>query len=461
MLEPHPNLTLDVIHGLGWLWLILAAMNFSWAIFVFRKGSHFRTGLFGLLNSPQDVPSAAPWALYATLLFLIGIGHMVANSDPQHFMILLPVWFKAIVDRVIASPVAYFIVSLGIFVLAVVLRKQLVKSTVAWTILNVVLLFMTLSLTDYNFRQIVGKPDNVPIVSMLFIVGFFTWLYFKRAVENDERIAQGRPVMESENNEKVLVWPDLVYTELICMVVLTAILVAWGIALQAPLEEPASSVRTPNPSKAPWYFLGLQEMLVYYDPWLAGVVFPSLIVVGLMAIPYIDFNNRGNGYYSFKERSFAVLVFMFGFLPLWIAMIVLGTFLRGPNWNIFGIYEFWDVHKVEALNNVNLSEFFWLNFLHTSLPVAPAGADTIKKIGYIVYREWLGFAVVLGYFFLLPPVMARMPYFSKFFSRMGFIRYMVFANLMLWMAALPIKMVLRWAINLKYIVAIPEWFFNI
>jgi hypothetical protein len=461
MLEPHPNLTLDVIHGLGWIYLILAAMNFSWAVFVFRKGSHFRTSLFGLLNSPQDVPSAAPWALYATLLFLVGIGHMVANSDPQHFLVLLPVWFKAIVDRVIASPVAYFVMSLGIFVLAVVLRKQLVKSTVAWTILNAVLLFMTLSLTDYNFRQIVGKPDNVPIVSMLFIVGFFTWLYFKRAVENDERIAQGRPVVESENNEKVLVWPDLVYTELICMVVLTAILVAWGIALQAPLEEPASSVRTPNPSKAPWYFLGLQEMLVYYDPWLAGVVFPSLIVVGLMAIPYIDFNKRGNGYYSFKERSFAVLVFMFGFLPLWIAMIVLGTFLRGPNWNIFGIYEFWDVHKLAVLNNVNLSEMFYLSFLGKSLPIAPAGASELMKVGYIFWREWLGFVLVLGYFFLLPPVMARMPFFSKFFNRMGFIRYMVFANLMLWMAALPIKMVLRWAFNLKYLIAIPEWFFNI
>jgi hypothetical protein len=461
MLEPHPDLTLDVIHGLGWIYLILAAMNFAWAVHVFRKGSHFRTGLGGLLNAPQDVPGAAPWALFATILFLVGIVHVVANSDPSAFWIRLPVFFKAGVDRLIASPVVYFIISIGIFGAAVALRKWLVRPTVAWTLLNVVLLFMTLSLTDYNFRQIVGKPDNVPIVSMLFIVGFFTWLYFKRAVENDERIAQGRPVLESEKNEKVLVWPDLVYTELICMVVLTAVLVAWGIALQAPLEEPASSVRTPNPSKAPWYFLGLQEMLVYYDPWLAGVVFPSLIVVGLMAIPYIDFNKRGNGYYSFKERSFAILVFMFGFLPLWIAMIVLGTFLRGPNWNIFGIYEFWDVHKLEVLNNVNLSEMFWLNLMHSSLPIAPAAADGLTKVGYIFYREWLGFAVVLAYFFLLPPVMARMPYFSKFFSRMGFIRYMVFANLMLWMAALPIKMVLRWAFNLKYIVAIPEWFFNI
>jgi hypothetical protein len=268
-------------------------------------------------------------------------------------------------------------------------------------------------------------------------------------------------VLEAEKNEKVLVWPDLVYTELICMVVLTAVLVAWGIALQAPLEEPASSVRTPNPSKAPWYFLGLQEMLVYYDPWLAGVVFPSLIIVGLMAIPYIDFNKKGNGYYSYQERSFAILTFMFGFLPLWIATIILGTFLRGPNWNIFGIYEFWDVHKLEVLNNVNLSEYFWLNWMHSSLPVAPADAGTGLKLWYIFKREWLGFVVIFAYFFLMPPLLARTRFFAKFYARMGFIRYMVFANLLLWMAALPIKMVLRWTVNLKYLVGIPEWFFNI
>ncbi|HXY36539.1 MAG TPA: hypothetical protein VEI07_20045 [Planctomycetaceae bacterium] len=461
MLDPHPDLTLDVIHGLGWLYLILAAMNFTWGVYVFRRGRHFRTALGGLLNHPQEIPSAAPWFLYTTFLTLIAVVHLVKNSDPDAFVIRLPLLFKNFVNTIVASPSVYFALSIIGFALVVSLRKWLVKSTVAWTLLNIGLLFMALSMTDYNFRQIVGKPDNVPIVSMLFIVGFFTWLYFKRAVENDERIAAGRPVLEAEKNEKVLVWPDLVYTELICMVVLTAILVAWGIVLQAPLEEPASSVRTPNPSKAPWYFLGLQEMLVYYDPWLAGVVFPSLIIVGLMAIPYIDFNKKGNGYYSYQERSFAILTFMFGFLPLWIATIILGTFLRGPNWNIFGIYEFWDVHKLEVLNNVNLSEYFWLNWMGSSLPVAPADAGTWTKVGYIFLREWLGFAAIFAYFFLMPPLLARTRFFAKFYARMGFIRYMVFANLLLWMAALPIKMVLRWTVNLKYIVGIPEWFFNI
>ena len=75
--------------------------------------------------------------------------------------------------------------------------------------------------------------------------------------------------------------------------------------LQAPLEQPASSTTAPNPSKAPWYFLGLQEMLVYFDPWMAGVVLPSMIIVGLMAIPYIDTNKSGNGYFSYADRKFA------------------------------------------------------------------------------------------------------------------------------------------------------------
>jgi hypothetical protein len=190
-------------------------------------------------------------------------------------------------------------------------------------------------------------------------------------------------------------------------------------------------------------------MLVYYDPWLAGVVFPSVILGGLMAIPYIDFNKKGNGYYCFEDRWFAVSTFLFGFLPLWVAMIVLGTFLRGPNWNIFGFYEQWDVHKLEVLNNVNLSEYFWL--------YSPWGGSMPQNL---FLRELPGFVLVILYLVALPPLMAA-TVFKTMFRRMGFLRFMVFANLMLLMLALPIKMVLRWAFNLKYLVAIPEWFFNI
>src|SRR5262249_14002340 len=146
-------------------------------------------------------------------------------------------------------------------------------------------------------------------------------------------------------------------------------------------------------------------------------------------------------------------------LPLWIGLIILGTFLRGPNWNFFGIYEFWDVHKLVVLNNVNLSEYFW-SYFQQPLPVAESGASKAVQTLMILKREWLGLVLVVAYLGVLPMVMA-MTIFRSFFMRMGFIRYMVFSNLVLFMACLPIKMVLRWAFNLKYIVAIPEWFFNI
>jgi hypothetical protein len=189
-------------------------------------------------------------------------------------------------------------------------------------------------------------------------------------------------------------------------------------------------------------------MLVYYDPWLAGVVFPTLIIVGLMAIPYIDINKAGNGYFTFNQRAFSIVTFMFGFIILWVLMVMLGTFLRGPGWNFFGPYQYWDPHLVQPLNNVDLSEFFWINWLGMGKP----------SKWYI--REIPGFVVVILYFAILPPVLAR-TVFRDFFAKMGFARYMVFASLVLLMAALPIKMVLRWSFNLKYIIHIDEFFLNV
>ncbi len=444
MVDPHPEFTPGVIYGLGWIYLLLFAANSWWTARSYKRGTHFRMpeALGG-----QEIPGAGPWALYSVLLGTVALAHFIGANRPESFPIRLPDQIRDAVN-LLGNPISYFAMSVGLFVLVIWLRKCLVRPAVAWVLLNITLVSMALAMTNWSFRQIVGKPDNVPIVSMIFIVAFFTWLYFKRAVDNDTRVEQGRPLFEQEDNEKILVWPDLVYTELICMVLVTVVLVVWGIVLQAPLEEAANAAKTPNPSKAPWYFLGLQEMLVYFDPWLAGVVFPSVMLVGLMAIPYIDFNKKGSGYYTFNDRKFAVITFMFGFIPLWVAMIILGTFMRGPNWNFFGIFEFWDVHKLQVLNNVNLSEIVWIGLLKQGLP------------SNILLREGPGFVLVIFYFAVLPGVLAA-SVFKTFFHRMGFIRYMVFSNLVLMMAALPIKMVLRWTLNLKYIVAIPEYFFNI
>ena len=194
-------------------------------------------------------------------------------------------------------------------------------------------------------------------------------------------------------------------------------------------------------------------MLVYYDPWMAGVVLPTFIIIGLMALPYIDFNQKGNGYFTFDQRKFAVITFLFGFVVLWVTLIVLGTVLRGPNWNFFGPFQFWDPHIVQPLNNVNLSQLFWEQWL-------PGGMKRDVTTLNPVLRELPGIVLVLAYLFLLPPLLAK-TVMRGFFIRMGFLRFFLLVNLLQFMAALPIKMVLRWTINLKYIVAFPEIFFNI
>ena len=335
--------------------------------------------------------------------------------------------------------------------------------TSARILFSVLAVFYVASMWDPNFFLIVAKPDNVPITGVLFLVLFFTWFAMYQGIRNDERGAAGQEPLEKQESGKVWVWPDLVYTEMLAMVLLSVVLLVWSILALAPLEQPANPADSPNPSKAPWYFLGLQEMLVYFDPWLAGVVFPTLIIVGLIAIPYIDTNPKGNGYYTFRERKAEIVVFLFGFLILWCLLVISGTFLRGPNWNFFGPYEYWDVHRVEPLLNVNVSDFFWVKMLGRPLPSGGFVAALL--------REWLGVILVGVYVFVLPVVMSwkkdRFPTglkwlsLRKYYEKMGPTRYYVGVSLFLMMMSLPIKMYLRWAFNLKYIVAFPEIFFNI
>src|SRR5678815_2889187 len=87
--------------------------------------------------------------------------------------------------------------------------------------------------------------------------------------------------------DKVHTWPYLVRLEMLVGTIVMALITIWSIVVDAPLEEPANPTKTPNPSKAPWYFLGLQEILVYFDPWFAGVVLPSLIIVGSVSYTHL------------------------------------------------------------------------------------------------------------------------------------------------------------------------------
>ena len=222
----------------------------------------------------------------AWLLVAFGFGLLSRQAfvgDPA----ALPAWLKQGIDAAL-SPISVFLGALAALTALFLGRRFFAIPAVAWAGLNVSLLFLGLSLADANFASNVLQPDNVPIVGMVYLLGFFPWWAAAQAVENDRRQAAGLPPVEKDFAEKSFVWPDLVYIELICAILVTALLIVWSLGVRAPLEQPANPAITPNPSKAPWYFLGLQEMLVYSDAWLAGVVVPLLIIVGLAAIPYLD-----------------------------------------------------------------------------------------------------------------------------------------------------------------------------
>jgi hypothetical protein len=425
----------QIQNGLAIYYAIVALFNLGFAAYLYRT---------------KQVLSSLVWGA-VTLLFLIHAGAYFARAGW-----ILPLPFRTAIDFLM-GPVVYTSLSIVVFVIMLLARKIVVQPQVAWGLFILSLLSAGWALTDPSFRAVVTKPDNVPIPLLIYSVGFFTWLGMYRAVQNDERLKKGEPVLEKLDDEKVLVWPDLVYTELIAMIIATFLLTVWAVALKAPLEPPATTAKAPNPSKAPWYFLGLQEMLVYFDPWMAGVVLPTMIIIGLVALPYIDFNREGNGYYSFERRWFAMSIFMFGFIVLWVTLIVLGTFLRGPNWNFFGPFEYWDPHKVLPLNNVNISQLFWLDLCGVSPDYFKARYGAFLGV---LLRELPGILLVFAYLFLLPPLLAR-TVMRHFFIRMGFVRFIVLVVLIQFMASLPIKMVLRWTRNIKYIVYIPEIFFNI
>jgi hypothetical protein len=239
-------------------------------------------------------------------------------------------------------------------------------------------------------------------------------------------------------DDKIHTWPHLTRNEFLCALFVLVVLTLWALLIDAPLESPANPTRTPNPSKAPWYFLGLQEMLVYFDPWNAGVVMPSLIIVGLMVIPFIDINPKGNGYYCFKDRKYEILTFFLGFHVLWVTMIIIGTVFRGPGWNLFWPWERWDPHKVVALTNVDLPyllgfrDYFWSSVF---------GAAVI--LGYFV-------AGITAFYFWILRVKGK-----EFLERWGMVRFNITAFLFVTMLGLPCKMFLRLAFNVKYILVTP------
>jgi len=358
---------------------------------------------------------------------------------------------------------------------------------IGWAVVIVLLGLFIFSVEDWHqLWKIASAPDNVPIVAMLFLVPFFTWLGIRQAKANDRLIVdlEGDKDLAKSHHRKaepwrpgwakeLHVWPYLVRIEFLAAVIVTVVLYIWSITLNAPLEEPANPNLTMNPSKAPWYFLGLQEMLVYFDPWIAGVVMPSIIMIGLMVFPYVDSNPLGNGYYTLRQRRFAVNMFGWGFL-MWILLIFIGTFIRGPGWIWFWPGQTWDHNTVVFDRNRDVHEIVGLtvaNFPnHPDLMkylIIPAFGFILVGGFFIVgalFFHWLMLRGPLRPGYLLHPkkliAWAREndSFEEKLLANTSLLQYMTFQFFAVSvLLAMPVKLFLRLVFTIKYVWVTP-WF---
>src|SRR6202049_2803785 len=300
----------------------------------------------------------------------------------------------------------------------------------------------------HQMWEIASAPDNVPIVALLFLVPFYVWYAFRQALENDrliDKLAADPALAKTEYRKtepwnpkwekEVHTWPYLMRIELVAAVLVTVLLMVWSITLSAPLEEPANPTLTMNPSKAPWYFLGLQEMLVYFDPWIAGVIMPSLIIVGLMVIPYIDANPLGNGYYTYKQRKFAIWTFIFGFIVLWVSMIVIGTLIRGPGWMWFWPGMTWDHNRLIFEINRDLPDIFGIK------------NSLLKNLFGLIVIGVYAIAAGIG----IHKLVGSTPLSRKIYARMSLLQYVTMQVFLIIMLALPVKILIRLLFRIKYV----------
>jgi hypothetical protein len=128
--------------------------------------------------------------------------------------------------------------------------------------------------------------------------------------------------------DKVHVWPHLLGVEFVAALAITAFLLLFSVFVNAPLLALANINETPNPSKAPWYFLGLQELLTMFHPMVAGVTLPGFGLIGLVLAPFTDRNPSNKP----EDRKFAISLFTI-FLMAWSVLVMIGSFFRGPGQN--------------------------------------------------------------------------------------------------------------------------------
>jgi quinol-cytochrome oxidoreductase complex cytochrome b subunit len=153
-------------------------------------------------------------------------------------------------------------------------------------------------------------------------------------------IVAGKPVAgerkEPADDDMVFVWPHLLVRHGVAALAVLFLVLVIAVFFDAPLRDVANPTVTPNPEKAPWYFAALQELLAHFHPLVAGVLIPGAIVIGLIALPYID----RSLFIRPQHRRVAVLTFT-AFLVIFVVLTIIGFAFRGPNWGWVWPWQEW------------------------------------------------------------------------------------------------------------------------
>jgi len=153
-------------------------------------------------------------------------------------------------------------------------------------------------------------------------------------------VVPGQPAVgerkEPEDQDLVMVWPHLLVRHAVVAIGVLLLVLLVSILFDAPLREVANPFETPNPEKAPWYFAALQELLSHFHPFVAGVLVPGAVIIGLVALPYIDRSTATRP----RARKVAIIVFT-TFLVVWIILTLVGFAFRGENWEWVPPWQEW------------------------------------------------------------------------------------------------------------------------
>jgi len=353
--------------------------------------------------------------------------------------------FTTTIDRLSSPPVLF---ALALFLLVIGLKWRALGSRTGGLVLAVLVVsFLGLGLTDEVFRRLVLDPERLPVLVLVVLSGFFVWLSLYRT---RDRNALSEPLLPE------LAWPGFSCGEVLVALLVLLVVAACAFVLRTPLAAVADPTLPPDPAKAPWFLVGLQEMRGYFDPWVPDLYLPGLLLVILVVLPHLDRPPGGGephaGGSPERVPPGLMFVFLFGWWLVWLLPMVIGAFLRGPHGNAFGPFEPWDAARPRIETAAPLSEILRSRLLDLAPPRGP------------ILRELPGIVLLALYFGILPLLLPWWRVTRGIFARtrkwLGGWRFYVATVLVLAIAIVPLKMVSRWLFDVAYFLYLPEWSFN-